>query len=363
MRGSGIVVALALLLPAALSRAQEGTGEPEVKPAGETDFGVLLDGVLAVVGNQVVTRSELGREMRAQVLLLEAQRRGGVPVAEVEAEFRKLQATVADNLVDNKLLLLAAIEGKVDVDEKVQKHMKKLREGFASSPEKLVEFLALRGHSSVEEYERNLKEEALRETVVFRQVGPKADLREDELEAEFDRRHRGKRASSLGCSGAVVSYFTLEQLLIPLPEDTTMEELVEAYAVAFACHRKLLSGEATMETAIELCGNEMFKPVFGSIGELNETQSFDKQFQVVFDELTGRPDASLSQPFLVGDGLRVLRKVSSREGCVEDPAEIARLKEQLSAKASDEKFARILKAWLARLRAKYRVDLRPVDVE
>jgi len=317
----------------------------------------LLDGIVAVVGDQVVTRTELDEALTFQTLLLKAQLSAGRQQAEVDREFERLKAETRDNLVDNKLILMAAQESGLTVDEEVARRVQKLRDGFGDD-EKLNQYLAGQGYSSIADYENQMKEEGLRQRVVFAQVRPKAEVVESEVEAEFVRVHGGKNIGGQECKGAVINYVELEQIWFPVAQNETYDVLVKAYTAGYACYLRVKKGGVPTESIAAECKHEGLVPRTGSLGEVDETRSFDRSFQEEFDKLKGRDKGSYSEPFIIPDGVRILQLTGRRSECVTDNTEIARLKDRLKARLSEDKFKKILKWWLKELRGKFRVDLK-----
>jgi len=324
----------------------------------EKDLGMHLDGIIAVVGDEVVTRSELSDAMAYGAALLQARKEAGAASDEVEAEFRSLQEETRDNLVDNRLILLAARQEGMNVDEEVRRRIDKLKKGFAEQPEKLKRFLGAQGFGSVEEYERQMRDELLRQRVVFSFVRPKSEVTRKELEAAFDERHGGEVAKRAACAGALITYYALEQVMLSLPEDASYGDVMSAYTAAWKCRMSLISGTATTDSVPDACAWSGGRPVAGALGDVDETSSFDPAFQQAFDDLKTKPASTWSDPFIIKDGVRILLSTGSSTRCIEDSADIERLKDRLKARLEDEKFRRVLEWWLEELRGKYRVDIK-----
>jgi len=330
----------------------------EEKPASDEDFGELLDGVVAVVGDLVVTRSDLAQAMAYPAALLKAKQDAGLPEAKVQDEFRQLQVETRDNLVDNKLILLAGQADGMNVDDEIRRRMEKLKASFEHDPEKLAGYLKARGHASPEEYERQMREEMLRQRVVFGLIRPRAEVTEDEVMASFQERYGKLRKQPGECEGAMVKFYSLEQIWFPMKEASTFSALHARYTAAYRCYLGLVAGDFAAADADTRCGSTESPAAFGALGEVDETKSFDPAFQEAFEKLTRQPDLEFSEPFVIQDGVRILRVTSTREGCVADSNEVVRLKHRLKARLEEKKFEKVLRWWLQELRGKFRVDLK-----
>lgn len=346
----------ALLLLTTVLLATSPAGAQEMS-AGDAQYGRLLDHVIAVVGTEVVTRTEMDEALAYEVLLLKARQEAGADPDVVEKEFEKLRTDIRGNLVDNKLILMAAEEAGMQVDDEVAKRLQKLRNGFGDEV-KLRQYLGSQGFDSVEDYKIQMKEELLRQRMVFSQVRPKAEVSESEVEAHFVKTHAGETAKEKGCQGALFSYLTLEQVWFPVQQQDTYGALVGAYTIAYRCYLRLAAGDIQIEDVSTECGDESIKPVFGSLGDVDETRSFDRAFQEEFDRLKTLPIGTVSPPIVIQDGMRILRLTAQRYECTDDPSEMARLKDRLKARLAEEKFKKILEWWLKELRGKFRVELR-----
>ncbi|MBM4355193.1 MAG: hypothetical protein FJ109_15655 [Deltaproteobacteria bacterium] len=336
------IALLALVLPV---RAEE-------EPPGE-----LLDGIVAVVGDEPVTRSELSEMLVFQGRLLKARKDAGLPAGEAEKQFRKLQVETLRHLVDNRLILLAAKADGMSVTEEVRRRVEKLKTSFSGDVPKLEKYLAAQGFSSLADYERQMGEEMLRQRMVFAQVRPRAEIADREAQAAFDERFRGKRAEALGCEGAAVSRYALEQVWFPLPEDAAPELILAAYGQAYACYLGMSAGKFGGAEAPEQCKGTVV-PLFGDLGEVDETKTFERSFQDAFDELRKAAGSNCSEPFLHKDGVRILRITGTREECIDDPEEVTQLRDTLRGRLEEEKFEKVLDWWLEELRGKFRVEMK-----
>lgn len=342
-----------LLLGGLVAASSVAAGGEPVEPPGE-----MLDGIIAVVGDHVVTRSELAQALAFPAALLKAKTAAGLPAEEVEVAFSKLQTETRDNLVDNQLILMSARAEGMSVADEVRNRMAKLRGGFQNDPARLETFLQGQGFGSVEEYERQMDEELLRQRMIFGKVRPRAAISDEDLEKAFADRYAGKEVEGAACAGAAIRHHKLEQLHFPVATAVTVTEVMDAFEGAYRCVLALRSGRTTLAGAPAICRASEVAPEAGSLGEVDETMSFDPAFQQAFDALVSQPPGSYSDPFIIKDGIRILRVVSSRTGCIEDETQIRDLKDRVRARLEDEKFGKVLKWFLQELRGQFRVELK-----
>jgi peptidyl-prolyl cis-trans isomerase SurA len=167
------VVALAAAAPFA-ARAQVPTpATPALQIPGAATQALPLDRIVAVVGDVVITQSNL----QERVIQKRSQ---GVTVPDDSVGFHTFLVTVVDELVQEELLLqkakeLAIVVPDADVSSTVDRQLKDVRKRFGSDAEFKSE-LQKAGYGSPEEYKRFLTDEIKRNETITRTI---KKLRED----------------------------------------------------------------------------------------------------------------------------------------------------------------------------------------
>jgi peptidyl-prolyl cis-trans isomerase SurA len=143
------------------------------QPAATIGQAIPLDRVVAVVGDVVITQSDLQERIIAK-------RQEGATVPTDSAAFHAFIRSVANELVDEELLLQKGKELKVevpdaDVNNTVDKQIKEIRSRFSSDAEYRAE-LAKAGLGTPEEFRRFRADEVRRSETVTRTI---RKLRED----------------------------------------------------------------------------------------------------------------------------------------------------------------------------------------
>src|SRR5262245_45972203 len=185
------LVMLALLATTAAAQQPAPTPTP-VQPAGR-DTLVALDRVVAVVGDQPLTRYDV------QERILAMQQSPGFKPPTSEAEFEKLERDIINQLIDEELLVQKAKQLKVEVADQdlsasVERQIRDIRARFSSDAEFRAE-LTKAGLGSPEEYRRFLTEQLRRgeyqRKVIekMRQEGkiPPVNVSQAEVEEAFNR--------------------------------------------------------------------------------------------------------------------------------------------------------------------------------
>jgi len=182
------------LAPAALE-AQEPTAPPAPAAARNIIAGtgvIPLDRVVAVVGNVIITQSNLRERLVAKT-------QSGMPVPTDTASLRAVSLATLNELVDEELILEKAKELKVelpdaDVNSTVDKQFKAVRSRFSTEAEFKSE-LSKAGYGTPEEYKRFIadgirrNELLTRTTRKLREEGKlvPANITDAEVQESFDK--------------------------------------------------------------------------------------------------------------------------------------------------------------------------------
>jgi peptidyl-prolyl cis-trans isomerase SurA len=183
------LVMAAVFAPLGAGYAQEPP--PRLLPARDTV--VPLDHIVANVGDQIITQYDL------QERIIAMQQSPGFRAPTSEAEYRKLAMEVANQLVDEELLVQKARDLKVEVPDadltpQVDRQVRDIRGRFKSDAEFRAE-LSKAGLGSPEEYRRFLMDQMrrgeLQRRVVekLRQDGkiPPVNVTQAEVEEAFNK--------------------------------------------------------------------------------------------------------------------------------------------------------------------------------
>jgi len=184
---------LFVLMAAATPLASQRPPASSLVPAQARDTVVPLDRIVAVVGDQPITQYEVQERMIAM------QQAPGFRAPTNEAEFKKLALEVANQLVDEELLVQKAHQMKVeigdaDITPTVDKQVRDIRGRFASDAEFRAELLKA-GLGSPEEYRRFLVDQMRRGELQRRVIEklradgkiPPVNVTQAEVEEAFNR--------------------------------------------------------------------------------------------------------------------------------------------------------------------------------
>jgi peptidyl-prolyl cis-trans isomerase SurA len=149
---------LILVAAATAAAAQQPAPPPRIGPVRDTT--VPLDHIVANVGDQIITQYDV------QERIIAMQQSPGFRPPTSEAEFRKLATEIANQLIDEELLVMKAKDLKIEVPDadlspQVDKQVRDIRSRFKSDAEFRAE-LSKAGLGSPEEYRRFLMDQMRR---------------------------------------------------------------------------------------------------------------------------------------------------------------------------------------------------------
>ncbi|MGZ3456889.1 MAG: hypothetical protein ACXU86_00105 [Archangium sp.] len=181
---TGLVVGWLALVPPASAARQAVPEAPEGAPAAE---GRVIDRVVAVIGNQVLTLSEL--EFEARVMLVQ---RGGVRAAEVPLDEQTLRGAL-ELSINQRLLVAGADRLQAFQAERseVEARLKAFRERFEDEPA-LLAFLA-RHDTDLEQLTAVLERGVRAERILDSRIRLRAQVSEAEV-----RRYWEEHKATLG---------------------------------------------------------------------------------------------------------------------------------------------------------------------
>jgi peptidyl-prolyl cis-trans isomerase SurA len=189
--------ALLTLVPAALLAQQPGAA-PAENPSSPVlaSAPIPLDRVVAVVGDVIITQSEL----RERVL---AKKQEGAVIPADSAGLRAFSLAALNELVDEELMLAKAKDIKVDVPDAdvnstVDKQFKAIRSQFRTEAEFRAE-LAKAGYGTPEEYRRFLTDRIRRNELISRATRQLRDegkiVQANVTDAEVEEAYERNKAS------------------------------------------------------------------------------------------------------------------------------------------------------------------------
>jgi peptidyl-prolyl cis-trans isomerase SurA len=198
------------------------------------ETAVLLDRVVAIVNQEVITWSELYREMEAEA----APQLREMKEEERRRIFKESEPFFLDKLIGLRLQLQEAKNmGMRVTNDELQDAIDGIMKKYSMTEEQFRESLKKEGYS-FDEYRKKLREQIMVSKIVNNQVRSKIVVDEKEIEG-YLKQERTKFDDGEG--------FSLSQILLQKPADEESRQSVEEEAAYIL--EKLNSGESFDELA------------------------------------------------------------------------------------------------------------------
>jgi peptidyl-prolyl cis-trans isomerase SurA len=319
MRLPALLVAATLLGTPAVAGAAEG---------GEPGSPRVFDRIAAVVNNEVITLSDIDRELPP-----------GARVPPGERE--RLRRQALDRLIEAALVAQEAQRANVSVTPaEIEAEIAAVRDREKLSEAELAAALEAEG-LSIEEYRQRLGDNLRRAKVIAREVRSSLTIPEARLKAYYD-----EHAAEFTPPAAV----RVRLLLVPLEPGATEAERAAARADAQALRVRAVSGEA-----FEALVRERSKgPAASEGGDLGTMQAgqLDPRFEAALRPLA---PGQISAPVVVEGGVALLQLVERTGG---QPAPFATVRDRIFRTLYEREFEQALKQWVERLRARAAIEVR-----
>ena len=300
--------------------------------AGNGYANVLLDRVVAVVNQEVITWSELYKTMEADaapnVKVLKQDERRKI--------FKTNEASFLETLIDVKLQLQEAKTLGIRVsDEELQETISGIKKKYEMTEAAFLESLKKEGFTYAE-YKTRLRDQIIISKLVNTQVRSKIVVTDDDLKKFMsDNRNELSATENYGIS----------QILIKKQKGADESKITEKAAEVL---RKIEQGESFAELAKQYSEDPSAKSG-GDLGVLKKSQLNSNFIDVVSKMKPGE----ISKPFWTDAGLHIIKLTSKEEA--KDSNELTdEARTMLNNKIFSEKYA----AWIKSLREKSFIEVR-----
>lgn len=336
-----VTLALALGLTAMRARAAE---PPTMWPPED---GRLLDRLVAVVNSAPVTLFELQRAAAPNLARVLRETRDP---AEREARLKAVIQDALEQLIDDILVYEQAEEMDLTIaPEKVDDHIKKIREANGWTEDELAEELQKLGFASIADYRRHTEREMLKSQVIGIKVVSRVKIDEADVEVEYKRQ--------LG-SGAIEER-RASHILIRLPEAAGAEEEAAARETLLEVKRQIERGETTFGDAARRVSQDGTRNAGGDLGWFVRGD-YDPSFEeVAFATATG----TISEPFRTPFGLHLVTVVEVRDKQMSNPEDAETVKRQILFRLREKQIERLYKQWVKGLRGDAYVEVKDLGLD
>ena len=329
--------ALIMILGSVLAPASALAAEP-----GAED-GDLLEGVVAVVGNRVVTRYDLRLAMLPRLTGIPAD----LPEDEREAKFQTIQREVLNNIIDNELVLVAGDRQGIEVSSKdVDGQLRRMLRIEGPLDPKVLEAKARElGFDSAEHLRETIRTKILRDQVVMMQVRAKVKVSDREADQAFAARYSDGKYRAV----------KIAHVLLRLGPSANFESFQETWERAREVLGRIKAGTITFEEAARTESDDKASGEDdGIIGFVTEG-TLEEDFEDVVFNL---PVGGVGGPVRSNLGIHLVKVVAEERREFKDDAQREEFRFRLRGLLEEESFEKAFRRWLDEQRASTKIDIR-----
>lgn len=300
---------------------------------GSASAGILLDRVVAVVNEEVITWSDLYKAMEFEA----SEKLKEMKPEEKKKAFKDNEAQFLDNLIDMRLQLQAAKHLNMDASaEEIAETIADIRKKYSIDEKELIESLKKEG-LSYDEYKEKIGEQVILGRVITHQVRSKIVIPETEVD-KLIVQDKDLSSNSEG--------YRIRQIYFKKPSDSVGKNAIQERA---ANVYKQLAAGTDFASMAKTYSEDPSASTGGDMGFIKKS-SISKGFA---DVLSDMKPGEISQPFWTDSGLHIVKL----EEKAEKKGDTA-LKEAARNKLFEQVFMKKYKSWVRSLREKAYIEER-----
>ncbi|HAN32790.1 MAG TPA: hypothetical protein DCQ06_14445 [Myxococcales bacterium] len=299
-----------------------------------------LESVVAVVGQHIITLSEL---VRAQAQNKASQRLVPTRQAERPRNSRELLRQVLNTQVDNLLVTQAAKKlGLTVADSEIDKHLKKLKDQNIWDQEELRQNLGKMGFADVASYRNHVRNEQLRMKMIRTKLGSKLRIAEAEIKRVLKLEYKG---------GTQEQEIHSRHILIKVPQGASPLQVNALRNKAWGIYDRIKAGKLAFVDAAEEYSDDEGTGAGGDLGWMRRWM-LDPTFSRTLWSL--KKD-QISKVILTPFGFHIVQLLERRTVAAKNK----RILEQMvRAQLVEQQFTKFYEQWLTELRSAAHVETR-----
>ncbi len=304
--------------------------------ASPAHAGTVIDGVAAVVNDEIVLLSEVNQ---AAIQTFNVD----LSTPEGQRKYEEHRHKVLDMLIERILIADKAKELKIEVTEDdVRNAMEQVQKQNNMSSEQFEEALKQQGFSTMEDYKKAMRKQLLQLKIINQEVRSRVSAGDDEVRSYY--------AQSVRQASGDQMQVHLRQIFIAIPPGAATTAVEEKRRLANKIVAELRSG-ADFETMAKKYGDDAASKAGGDLGTL---QRGDLPTELR-DPVASMDAGDLRGPIASDRGLHILQLVEKKNSEVRPFEEV---KEELRRQIYDQNMEKAVANWTKELRRKAHIDLR-----
>ncbi len=292
------------------------------KPAGEK-----LDQMVAVVNDDLITRSELDNGIKAAKMQMTR--------IDPNLPEKQLEQAVLQQLINKKLQMQTAEQTGLTVSDKdVDGVIARIAETNNVPVTALYDQVKKAGMTE-EEYRKEIHDQVVIQKLEQHEVGGRLTVTQDEINAYMK--------SVKSDDNAAANEYRIHDIIVPLSDNPSTDEVAKAKARALAIKSKIESGTSCKVVTAQ---ENKVSPLQGSdLGwmKLNEVPS------AFTDDVAKMKKSALAGPIQTGNGFHVIEMEDMRKAAGNNPG--APDRKTVEAMLLQKKFESAVDTWMSKLRS------------
>lgn len=311
-------------------------GRRATLPKGYAD----VDGIVAVVGRRIITRSALIRAMGKHGRSAEM-----VPTtAERPRNDEAMLLQVLGVLVENELVLSAARElGLTINDTEIDAELERLKKKNLWDMSELRENVRRLGFTGIREYRENIRTEKVRVKMLRTKLGARLRVTEQQVKQILDVKYKG---------GTMEEEVHSRHILVKVPPDAGPMQVNKLRSKAWQIHDKVTATGAVFATIAEESSDDVGTEEGGDLGWMRRWM-LDPTFARTLWKMQkpGEISAVIQTPF----GFHILQYLGKRMVPARDKRYIQQM---VRALLTEQQFVKLYKSWIGELKASNHIEIR-----
>lgn len=294
--------------------------------------GDLVDRVVAVVNDDLITLSELEEEAAPTIAKIKAE----APASQVDDAIKKARLEILRGMIDHKLLLQRAADRQIEVsDAEVNSAMDNIMEQNNLTKEQFLQQLAAMGVSE-EKYRVSLHDQILRSRLLAYEIKSKVVITNEQIEAYYRDKY---------IQNDVPDGYHILQFGSGWEDKGRSATQEEALKRADQLREMIISGENFNDIAKNYSDLPSGADG-GDIGTFKKNELADYMWQAIKDLHPGEVSPVIETPA----GYQFFKLLSKSSDGVIAQAPLENVKEEIRAKLYDQELKKKFEYWVKELR-------------
>ena len=320
--------------------ANDGKKASKVRRAVMPKGYAEVDGIVAVVGRRIITRTALiralGKHGRSAQMVPTAAERPRSDAA--------MLRQVLDSLIENELVLLAARElGLTVSDAEIDAEIDRLKKKNLWDIEELRENVRRLGYTGIRDYRESVRTEKLRVKMLRTKLGARLRVTEQEVQRVLDVKYKG---------GEIEEEIHSRHILVKVPPGAGPMEVNRLRTKAWKIYDLCTAPGANFAAVAEERSDDVGTEMGGDLGWMRRWM-LDPTFARTLWAM--RKPGEISQVIQTPFGFHIVQFLERRMAPARDKRYVQQM---VRALLTEEQFIKLYKAWIDELKASHHIEIR-----